>query len=77
MRSFNSSEVAKNIQAGLGLNYQLPRNFGQMVDVVLEHNGTPRHRLFEYPYRDDTSQELIDKAEQLVRTILKLAALRG
>ena len=73
MRSFNESPTAKNIRAGLGLNYKLPRTFDQMVDVVLEHNGTPRHRLFEYPFRADTSQALIDKAEHVVRRILKLA----
>lgn len=42
----------------------------EMVDAVLEHDGTPRRRLFEYPHRDDDSREMIKEAENLVRRIL-------
>lgn len=43
-----------------------------MVDLVLEQNGTPRHKLFEYPHRDDDSRAMIAAAENLVRTILRI-----
>lgn len=48
-------------------------NFEKMVDIVLAHNGTPRHRLFEYPHRDDDSRRMIQEAEMVVRRILALA----
>ena len=44
----------------------------EMVDAVLEHGGTPRRRLFEYPHRDDDSREMIRSAETLVRRILSM-----
>ncbi len=48
-------------------------NFEQMVDLVLEHKGTPRRHLFEYPHRADDSRDMIASAEALVRNILRLA----
>jgi len=48
----------------------MSETFDQMVDKVLEYNGTPRKRLFEYPYRADESRDLIRKAEELVRSIV-------
>lgn len=45
--------------------------FQKKVDLVLEFAGTPRHYLYEYPYRADESDEIIAKAERLVRKILE------
>jgi hypothetical protein len=39
------------------------------VDILLNYNGTPRDRLFEYPYRADESKKLIESAEYVVRRI--------
>lgn len=46
--------------------------FEQLVDIVLEHGGTPRKRLFEYPYNAFESRELTSKAESAVKRILKV-----
>jgi hypothetical protein len=50
-----------------------PECFDQMVDAVLEHNGTPRHKLFKYPHRADDSRDMIRAAGEVVRQILKLS----
>lgn len=46
--------------------------FEQLVDIVLEHGGTPRNRLFEYPYNAFESRDLTSKAENAVKSILKV-----
>lgn len=51
----------------------IPENFDRMVDAVLEYNKTPRRHLFEYPYRDDESRDLIRSAEGLVSKILRMS----
>lgn len=48
------------------------KTFDQMVNIVLEHGGTPRRHLYEYPYNDYESRALIAKAESAVRSILKV-----
>ena len=40
------------------------------VNLLLAYNGTPRHRLFEYPHRDAGSRDLIRKAEATLDAIL-------
>lgn len=47
--------------------------FDEMVDAVLEYNRTPRRELYEYPYNEFESRDLIKNAEGLVRKVLKLA----
>ena len=42
----------------------------QLVDTLLEYSGTPRRHLFEYPYRDDESRELIAKATRTARKMI-------
>lgn len=42
----------------------------KMINIVLRAKGTPRERLFEYPYRADESQQLIKNAENTVRGII-------
>lgn len=42
----------------------------RLVNIVLDHGGTPRHRLFEYPYRDDDSRALIEAANSTVTKML-------
>lgn len=42
----------------------------KMVNIVLRAKGTPRERLFEYPYRDDESRQMIKNAENTVRSII-------
>lgn len=44
--------------------------FDSLVDIVLEHGGTPRRRLYEYPYNDFESRDLITKAETAVKRIV-------
>lgn len=44
--------------------------FDQMVNIVLEHGGTPRKRLYEYPYNDFESRDLIASAERAVKRIV-------
>ena len=44
----------------------------KMVNVMLDYNGTPRHRLFEYPYNDYESRAILQKAETAVRRIVAL-----
>lgn len=44
--------------------------FDQMVNIVLEHGGTPRKRLYEYPYNDFESRDLIANAERAVKRIV-------
>lgn len=39
-------------------------------NVILAFNGTPRHRLFEYPYRADDSHLLIAGADKAVTAVL-------
>jgi hypothetical protein len=39
------------------------------VDILLSYKGTPRDRLFEYPYRADDSRKMIENAEYVVRRI--------
>lgn len=41
-----------------------------VVSMLLRYKGTPRDRLFEYPYRDDESRELIANAETVARRIV-------
>lgn len=47
--------------------------FNEMVDAVLEYNRTPRRELYEYPYNEFESRDLIANAEGLVRKVLKMA----
>lgn len=44
--------------------------FDQLVDVVLEYGGKPRRWLFEFPYREDESRQIIQIAEDTVRRML-------
>ena len=44
----------------------------RLVNLLLAHRGTPRERLFEYPYRTDESWELIQQAETAVADVLKI-----
>lgn len=46
--------------------------FNEMVDKVLEYNGTPRRWLFEYPYNSFESNAIIKKAENLVKTMVSV-----
>jgi hypothetical protein len=46
------------------------KTFDSLVDIVLEHGGTPRRRLFEYPHNDFESRDLIAKAESAVKRIV-------
>lgn len=41
-----------------------------LVDSLLAYKGTPRHKLFEYPHRDDDSRRMIQEAEQVVAAFL-------
>lgn len=46
--------------------------FDSLVDIVLEHGGTPRRRLFEYPYNEYESRDLIAKAEKAVKSMVAI-----
>lgn len=35
----------------------------KLVDVVLEHDRTPRGKLFEYPYTTQESNQIIQRAQ--------------
>jgi hypothetical protein len=48
------------------------KTFDQLVDVVLEHGGTPRKYLFEYPYNEFESRRLITTAETAVKRIVAI-----
>lgn len=54
-----------------------PATRDRMIDAVLEFNCTPRNRLFEYPWRDDESQALLDAAGAVVDQILGLYGMEG
>lgn len=49
----------------------------RMIDVVLEFNGTPRRRLFEYPWRADESRALLKAAGDVVDQVLALYGMEG
>lgn len=65
-------------EAILAAGYRKPRTITavedatrtRMVDILLAHAGTPRHKLFEYPHRDDDSREMIRKADAAVAELL-------
>lgn len=38
----------------------------ELVNVLLDYSGTPRHRLYEYPHRDDDSDRFIANAEAVL-----------
>ena len=42
----------------------------KLINALLAYKGTPRHRLFEYPYRDDESRAMIDQADKTVTWLL-------
>lgn len=44
----------------------------RLVDVLLEYNRTPRHQLFEYPYNERESNEILEKAERAVHRIVRI-----
>lgn len=46
------------------------KTFEKLVDNVLEYNRTPRKDLFEYPYNEFESRDLIKNAEALVRKMV-------
>lgn len=48
--------------------------FDEMVDIVLEHGGTPRKDLYEYPYNEFESRALIQKAQTAVSRIVAIAS---
>lgn len=48
--------------------------FDEMVDIVLEHGGTPRKDLYEYPYNEFESRALIQKAEAAVKRIVAITS---
>ncbi|MNW58102.1 hypothetical protein D3C74_359480 [compost metagenome] len=45
----------------------------QCVELLLEYHGTPMHRLYEYPHRDDDSDRYIANAKSLLAKILAVA----
>lgn len=45
----------------------------KMVDLALEFKGVERDELFEYPYTDRQSNDMLRSAEALVKRILRLA----
>lgn len=53
-----------------------PEQFRTLVDIMLTQAGTPRRRLYEYPYRNDDSDEYVKKAENRVRESLRVLGLR-
>ena len=61
--------------AVLAAGYTKPRTVStgtrtSLVDSMLAYKGTPRHKLFEYPHRDDDSRRMIQEAEQVVTAFL-------
>lgn len=48
------------------------KTFDAMVDVVLRAKGTPRHYLFEYPYNEFESRDILKSAESAVREMLRI-----
>lgn len=46
------------------------KTFDKLVDNVLEYNRTPRKDLYEYPYNEFESRDLIKAAENLVRSMV-------
>lgn len=59
----------------LAAGYRKPRSISEgtrvsLVDSLLAYKGTPRHKLFEYPHRDDDSRAMIREAEAVVTAIL-------
>jgi hypothetical protein len=48
------------------------KTFDKLVDIVLEHGRTPRKDLYEYPYNEFESRDLIAKAETAVKRIIKV-----
>lgn len=46
------------------------KTFEALVDKVLEYNSTPRRELYEYPYNSFQSDDILRKAEKLVRNML-------
>lgn len=46
----------------------------ELVDVLLAYSGTPRHRLYEYPHRDNDSDRYIANAEAVLDKILSALA---
>jgi hypothetical protein len=46
------------------------KTFNQLVDIVLEHGRTPRKELFEYPYNEFESRDLIASAERTVKRMI-------
>lgn len=53
-----------------------PEQFRTLVDIMLTQAGTPRYKLYEYPYRTDDSDEYVKKAENRVRESLRVLGLR-
>jgi len=49
-----------------------PATFEKLVDTVLRAKGVPRNRLYEYPYNDYESRDLIKSAESTVREMLRI-----
>lgn len=50
--------------------------FEKLVDVMLENAGVPRNDLFEYPYNEFESRDLLKKAEATVRRTLGILNLK-
>lgn len=44
----------------------------RLVDLFLEHKGVPRKDLFEYPYNEYESRDLINSAEAYVDKVLRI-----
>lgn len=49
-----------------------PKTFEKLVNAVLKAKGTPRRELFEYPYNDFESEDIIKSAEATVREMLRI-----
>lgn len=49
-----------------------PETQRRLEDVFLEHGGTPRHQLFEYPHNEFESKNLLKAASAAVTKVLAL-----
>lgn len=54
-----------------------PETQRRLEDVFLEHGGTPRHQLFEYPHNEFESKNLLKAASAAVTKVLALLQRPG